>query len=194
MTSAKIETGAVAPRHHDPEVVRQAEEIFVGIGMTPEETIGVFYKIVVLYVDGHRASQPLNAESLAAFNEPRKSIAIYTIVAELMSDLCKADQISASSAMKPKAASPACNTPGCHAPGMAQKAEVIFAQLEVTPAEAIATFYERTARHDECLLCLAYGKTLNDETLADISDTHAAAGIRKYASVAEMRADMDKDA
>ena len=35
-------TPKITPRHRDPEVVQKAEEIFAGMGMSPEEAISIF--------------------------------------------------------------------------------------------------------------------------------------------------------
>ena len=41
-------TSKITPRHPDPEVVEKAEEIFAGMGMSPEEAISIFYKQTAL--------------------------------------------------------------------------------------------------------------------------------------------------
>ncbi len=188
----------IAPRHRDPEVVQKAEEIFAGVKMTPDAAVAMFYKLTALRGDSLRAGKPLNAESLPAFNEPRESIAIYIIVDEMMADLWEVSQTAGQSftagGMEAKAATPTGLDPKNPESAIAQKAETVFAQMGMTPEEAIATFYERTALHDDCLLCLAYGKIPNEETQAAIREARAGIGIKKYASVAEMRADLNKDA
>jgi antitoxin component of RelBE/YafQ-DinJ toxin-antitoxin module len=195
MTSAKAR---FAPRHPDPKIVRQAEEIFAGIQMTPAKAFATFYKLTALRGDGIKAGASWDAESLAAFGEPRKSIVIYTIVDEMMADLWEAvsrpSPTPASGAMITKEPTPTDVALNPSDSATAQKAESIFAQMGMKPEEAIATFYERTARHEECLLCLAYGNTLSDETLADLQVAQAGLGIKKYASVDEMMADLWPDA
>ena len=181
-------------RHPDPEVVREAEEIFAGIGMSPEKAISTFYKLTALHSDGIRAAEPLGPNSLAAFDEPRLSIVIYTVVDEMMADLWKDGrdfngEYSAAAGLT--LAGPGASD---SASVVRRKAGAIFKRVGMTSEEAVAVFYERTARHDECLLCLAYGNTPNDETLADMSKDRADLGIRKYASLAEMRAELDQDA
>lgn len=37
------------PPHHDPKVVKQAEKIFAGMGMTPAEAVALFYKQTALH-------------------------------------------------------------------------------------------------------------------------------------------------
>ncbi len=191
MTNAKA---GVAPKHPDPEVVRQAEEIFDGVQMTPEQAIATFYELTALRSDGIRADELLNAESPAALGERRKSIVIYTIVDEMMADLWEGSCAlvgDGANRTEHVLVSPAAGRPGTMG---GHQAETIFAQMGMTPDEAIAVFYERTARHEECLLCLAYGKTFNADTLADLRKNRAELGIRKYANLAEMRAEMDQDA
>ena len=161
--------------------------------MTPDAAVAMFYKLTALRGDGLRAGKPLNAESLAAFNEPRESIAIYTIVDEMMADLWEVSQTAGQSftagGMETKAATPTGLDPESE---IAQKAETVFAQMGMTPEEAIATFYERTALHDDCLLCLAYGKIPNEETQAAMREP--VEDMVTYSSVDEMMADLWPDA
>ena len=72
-----------------------------------------------------------------------------------------------------------------------KQAEKIFAGMGMTPAEAVAIFYKQTALHGDFPITELIP---NEETQAAIRDARAGIGIKKYASVAEMRADMDSDA
>ena len=72
-----------------------------------------------------------------------------------------------------------------------KRAEKIFAGMGMTPAEAVAIFYKQTALHGDFPITELIP---NEETQAAIRDARAGIGIKKYASVAEMRADMDSDA
>ena len=189
-------TPKITPHHHDPEVVQKAEEIFAGVKMTPDAAVAMFYKLTALRSDGLRAGKPLNAESLAAFNEPRESIAIYTIVDEMMADLWEVSQTAGQSftagGIETKAATPTGLDPKNPESELAQKAETVFAQMGMSPEEAITTFYERTALHDDCLLCLAYGKIPNEETQAAMREP--VEDMVTYSSVDEMMADLWPDA
>ena len=72
-----------------------------------------------------------------------------------------------------------------------KQAEKIFAGMGMTPAEAVAIFYKQTALHGDFPITELIP---NEETQAAIREARAGIGIKKYASVAEMRADMDSDA
>ena len=76
MTSAKVETGAAAPKHHDPEVVAKAEAIFAEMGMTPEEAISLFYKQTALRGDFPITEWYPNEETQAAIQEARAGIGL----------------------------------------------------------------------------------------------------------------------
>ena len=91
MTSAKVETGAAAPKHHDPEVVAKAEAIFAEMGMTPEEAISLFYKQTALRGDFPITEWYPNEETQAAIQEARDGIGIkkYASVAEMRADMDK---------------------------------------------------------------------------------------------------------
>ena len=129
-------TPKITPRHRDPEVVQKAEEIFAGVKMTPDAAVAIFYKLTALRGDGLRAGKPLYAESLAAFNEPQESIAIYTIVDEMMADLWEVSQTTGQSfiagGMETKAATPTSLDPKNPESEIAQKAEAVFAQMGMT--------------------------------------------------------------
>ena len=72
-----------------------------------------------------------------------------------------------------------------------KRAEKIFAGMGMTPAEAVAIFYKQTALHGDFPITELIP---NEETQAAIREARAGIGIKRYASVAEMRADMDSDA
>ena len=76
-------------------------------------------------------------------------------------------------------------------PKVVKQAEKIFAGMGMTPAEAIALFYKQTTLHDAFPITELIP---NEETQAAIRDARAGIGIKKYASVAEMRADLNRDA
>ena len=76
-------------------------------------------------------------------------------------------------------------------PKTVQQAEKVFAGMGMTPAEAIALFYKQTALHGDFPITEMIP---NEETQAAILDARAGIGIIKYASVAEMRADLNRDA
>ena len=76
-------------------------------------------------------------------------------------------------------------------PKVVKQAEKIFAAMGMTPAEAVALFYKQTALHGQFPITELIP---NEETQAAIRDARAGIGIKKYASVAEMRADLNNDA
>ena len=82
-------------------------------------------------------------------------------------------------------------TPPHPNPKTVQQAEKIFAGMGMTPAEAIALFYKQTALHGDFPITEMIP---NEETQAAILDARAGIGIIKYASLAEMRADLNRDA
>ena len=92
MTSAEAETGAAAPKHHDPEVVAKAEAIFAEMGMTPEEAISLFYKQTALRGDFPITEWYPNEETQAAIQEARAGIGLvkYSSLDEFRAEL---DQI-----------------------------------------------------------------------------------------------------
>ena len=89
MTSAKIETGVVAPRHHDPEVVAKAEAIFAEMGITPEEAVGIFYKQTALHGKFPITELIPNEEVQAAIREARAGIGLvkYSSLDEFRAEL-----------------------------------------------------------------------------------------------------------
>ena len=79
------------PPHPDPKVVRQAEKIFAGMGMTPYEAVVIFYKQTALHGDFPITELIPNEETQAAIREARAGIGIikYGSVAEMRADLLK---------------------------------------------------------------------------------------------------------
>ena len=76
-------------------------------------------------------------------------------------------------------------------PKVVKQAEKIFAGMGMTPAAAVALFYKQTALHGDFPITELIP---NEETQEAIWDALAGIGIKKYASVAEMRADLNNDA
>ena len=89
MTSTKADTGAMPPRHHDPEVVKKAEAVFAEMGMTPEEAISLFYKQTALRGDFPITEWYPNEETQAAILEACAGTGIkkYASVAEMRADM-----------------------------------------------------------------------------------------------------------
>ena len=88
MVSKQKKQTRVAPRHRDPEVVRQAEAIFAAMGMTPEEAVAIFYKQTAL-----RGNFPItelipNEETQEVVRKARAGIGIikYGSVDEMMAE------------------------------------------------------------------------------------------------------------
>ena len=82
-------------------------------------------------------------------------------------------------------------TPPHPDPKVVRQAEKIFAGMGMTPYEAVVIFYKQTALHGQFPITELIP---NEETQAAIRDARAGIGIKKYASVAEMRADLNNDA
>ena len=76
-------------------------------------------------------------------------------------------------------------------PKVVRQAEKIFAAMGMTPYEAVVIFYKQTALHGQFPITELIP---NEETQAAIRDARAGIGIKKYSSVAEMRADLNNDA
>ena len=78
-----------ATPHPNPKVVKQAEKIFAGMGMTPAEAIALFYKQTALH-DAFPITELIpNEETQAALREPTESMVSYASVAEMHADLLK---------------------------------------------------------------------------------------------------------
>ena len=76
-------------------------------------------------------------------------------------------------------------------PELKHKAEQVFAALGISPTEAITIFYTQTALHNGLPFEL---RIPNEETLEAIRQVRAGEGLSTYATVAEMRADLLRDA
>ena len=72
-----------------------------------------------------------------------------------------------------------------------RRAEKVFAEMGMTPAEAVALFYKQTALHRDFPITELIP---NERTRAGFREARAGIGIVKYGSLAEMRADLLKDA
>lgn len=75
-------------------------------------------------------------------------------------------------------------------PKVVKQAEKVFAGMGMTPAAAVALFYKQTVLHGDFPITELIP---NEETQEAIWDGLAGIGIKKYASVAEMRADILKE-
>lgn len=65
-----------AAPHPDPKVVRQAEKIFAGMGMTRAEAIALFYRQTVLRGDFPITELIPNEETQAAIRDARAGIGL----------------------------------------------------------------------------------------------------------------------
>ena len=77
------------PAHPDPKVVKQAEKIFAGMGMTGAAAVALFYKQTALHGDFPITELIPNEVTQAALREPRESLVRYGSVAEMHADLLK---------------------------------------------------------------------------------------------------------
>ena len=83
-----VKTGR-RPPHPNPKVVKDAEKIFAGMGMTPYEAVVIFYKQTALHGDFPITELIPNEVTQAALREPRESLVSYASVAEMRADLLK---------------------------------------------------------------------------------------------------------
>ncbi len=82
------------------------------------------------------------------------------------------------------------DTPPKHRdPEVVRKAEAIFAEMGMTPEEAIGIFYKQTALHGKFPITELIP---NEETQAAIREASAGIGIKRYASADEFRAELDE--
>ena len=75
------------PAHPDPKVVKQAERIFAGMGMTGAEAVALFYRQTVLRGDFPITELIPNEETQAALRELPESLVSYASVDEMIADL-----------------------------------------------------------------------------------------------------------
>ena len=75
------------PPHPNPKVVKEAERIFAGMGMTPYEAVVIFYKQTALHGDFPITELIPNEITQAALREPRESLVRYGSVDEMIADL-----------------------------------------------------------------------------------------------------------
>ena len=80
------------------------------------------------------------------------------------------------------------NGPGHHDPKVVAKAEAVFAEMGMTPQEAVSLFYKQTALRGDFPITEWYP---NEETQAAILEARAGIGLVKYNSVDEMMAEFD---
>ena len=74
--------------HRDPKVVRQAEKVFAGMGMTPAEAVALFYKQTALRGDFPITELIPNEETQLAILEARAGIGLIRgrSVAEMLAE------------------------------------------------------------------------------------------------------------
>ena len=82
-----MKTGRTPP-HPDPKVVRQAEKVFAGMGMTPYEAVVIFYKQTALRGDFPITELIPNEETQLAILEARAGIGLIRgrTFAEMLAD------------------------------------------------------------------------------------------------------------
>ena len=86
-------------------------------------------------------------------------------------------------------ASPIESAPKHRDPDVVRKAEAVFAEMGMTPEEAIGIFYKQTALHGKFPITELIP---NEETQAAIREASAGIGIKRYASMDEFRAELDE--
>ena len=80
-------------------------------------------------------------------------------------------------------------TPRHHDPDVVRKAEAIFAEMGMTPEEAVSLFYKQTALRGDFPITEWYP---NEETQAAILEARAGIGLVRYSSLDELRAELDE--
>ena len=73
-------------------------------------------------------------------------------------------------------------------PEVVQKAEAVFAELGMTPEEAIGIFYKQTALHGRFPITELIP---NEATQASILEARAGIGLVKYSDLDEFHAELD---
>ena len=176
------------PPHPDPKVVRQAEKIFAGMGMTPYEAVVIFYKQTALHGQFPITELIPNEITQAALREPPESLVSYASVDEMIADLMATPPVKP---RRPPAAKPRRRrTPAHPDPKVVGQAEKIFASMGMTPYEAVVIFYKQTALHGQFPITELIP---NETTQAAIRDAIAGIGIIRGRSVAEMLAEAEGD-
>ena len=79
--------------------------------------------------------------------------------------------------------------PRHHDPDVVSKAEAIFAEMGITPEEAIGIFYKQTALHGKFPITELIP---NEETQATILAAGAGIGLVRYSSTEDLRAELDE--
>ena len=74
-------------------------------------------------------------------------------------------------------------------PEVVRKAEAIFAEMGITPEEAVGIFYKQTALHGKFPITELIP---NEETQAAIREARTSIGIREYANLDEFRAELEE--
>ena len=74
-------------------------------------------------------------------------------------------------------------------PEVVSKAEKIFAEMGITPEEAIGIFYKQTALHGKFPITELIP---NEETQAAIREASAGIGMKRYSSADEFLAELDE--
>ena len=185
-----MKTGRTPP-HPDPKVVRQAEKVFAGMGMTPYEAVVIFYKQTALRGDFPITELIPNEETQLAIWDALAGIGIikYGSVAEMRADLTPPPQVRF---RRPAVTtrSRRRRTPAHPDPKVVKQAEKIFAGMGMTPYEAVVIFYKQAAlRGDFPITDLIP----NEETQLAIWDARAGIGLIRGRTVAEMLAEAEVD-
>ena len=74
-------------------------------------------------------------------------------------------------------------------PEVVAKAEAVFAEMGMTPEEAVSLFYKQTALRGDFPITEWYP---NEETQAAILEARAGIGLVRYSSLDELRAELDE--
>ena len=194
-TRSRRRTAAAQPHrpappapHRDPKVVRQAEKVFAGMGMTPADAVALFYKQTALHEDFPITELIPNEETQAALREPPESLVSYASVDEMIADLMTPPVKLRRPAVATK---PRRRRPAPHPDSkVVKQAEKIFAGMGMTPADAVGIFYKQAALRGDFPITELIP---NEETQLAILEARAGIGLIRGRTVAEMMAEAEVD-
>ena len=187
---AGMKTRRRTPPHPDPKVVRRAEKIFAAMGMTPYEAVVIFYKQTALHGQFPITELIPNEETQLAIWDAIAGIGVikYSSIDEMHADLMATTPVKfrrPAVATRPHRR----RTPPHPDPKVVRQAEKIFADMGMTPAEAVVIFYKQTALHGQFPITELIP---NEETQAALREPPES--LVSYVSVDEMIADLWRDA
>ena len=197
-TRSRRRTAAAQPHrpappspHRDPKVVRQAEKVFAGMGMTPYEAVALFYKQTALHEDFPITELIPNEETQAAIQEARAGIGLIKCgsIDEMIADVMATTPAKLRRPPVPTRPHRR-RTPPHPDAKVVKQAEKIFAGMGMMAYDAVSLFYKQTALHGDFPITELIP---NEETQLAIWDALAGIGLIRGRTVAEMLAEAEGD-